>query len=900
MDLLRRISGSSTSSSDDNPFRRSISLGPLRRKSSKDSNKDRKIKKALRDQIKEYNSNQQQAYTSSPQSPLVKSRTASLLESPLLEEDTVSSPRPIRPSDERMYSHANDSNSNHSDENDLPLGVVFAGLSPRRESMLSIPFTLPKLTQNRRISEHIDPTHIGISSMNTVGTMSTMSLASSSSIPRSMTQNRRKSEAVSYFDDHMEEEEEEEASGAATRKEEPKQDRRFDKIVPYASVLPDVPEIQSASSSYSGRNFEARGSIVSFVTTNSSAPSPTNNATSSGSKRKILPYIPDDETYSYDLLPPTENQPTRQERFAAEEIEELSQKLYSKDHLKAITSDPTLLHSFSRFLASYRPSASMDLLTYYLNAKKAIKAINYANALAESLGPSPAPDRSWIHTEDEGITPVNKVLQRKASDAFKILTEQELPRYVSWVYTEIVTYNIQKKITGSEIRYLEESADQLGEVFCLTDPQRQDNPIIFASEEFHRATQYPISYVSGRNCRFLQGPKTQRHSIARLRDAIRQGHEITECFLNYKRDGTPFFNLVMVAPLLDSKGQVRYFIGAQIDVTTLVKNFVGLEGFGQLMTKQRRQSEVLDMDLDLDLVRPKHEEFKQLADLFSAEEIEKVNETGGQLYKDHKVQDPLEDLFAENRSVGEDSTIEPLFPPGSFDGTSEPEDAPQDKKPKATSPINFWSSSLKGVYRNYILVRPYPSLRILFASPSMRTPGILQSPLMSKIGGTEHVREELENALSNSRGITIKVRWLSKLEEQNPKKSEFLGRERWLHCTPLFDANGAVGVWMIVVVDEDSNLETISHHEYDISDLHGLNLGLERRPISSSTDSYRLSTSIDIGGLIRNGLACGYVRKPRDAPVIQNPEDWRNQNGNCDFVFDVPPEGEASTSQVQL
>ncbi|KAF3158337.1 hypothetical protein TWF788_004778 [Orbilia oligospora] len=787
-----------------------------------------------------------------------------------------------------MYSHANDSTSNHSDENDLPLGVVFAGLSPRRESTLSIPFTLPRLIKNRRISEHIDPMHISVGSMNTVSSTSTMSLASSASIPKSITRPRRISEAISYFDD-MEEEEEEEENTGVVRKEGPKRDERFDKIVPHVSVLPDVPEIQSASSSYSARNFEARGSIVSFVTTNSSAPSPTNNPTSSMSKRKILPYIPDNELQSYDLLPPTLNVPTRQERLTAEQIEELSQKLYSKDHLRIITSDPGLLHSFSRFLASYRPSASMDLLTYYLNAKKAIKAINYANSLAESLGPSPSPDRSWIHTEDEGITPVNKILERKAADAFKILTEQELPRYVSWVYTEIVTYNIQKKITGSEVRYLEESSNELGEVFCLTDPQRHDNPIVFASEEFHRATQYPISYVSGRNCRFLQGPKTHRHSVARLRDAVRQGHEITECFLNYKRDGTPFLNLVMVAPLLDSKGQVRYFVGAQIDVTVLAKNFVGLEGFGRLMTKQKRQSEVLDTELDLDLVRPKHAEFKQLADLFSAEEIEKVKETGGQLHKDHKIQDPLDELFAEDQNTEEDSITGPFIPPGSLGEASEGEEAPQ-KKLKTAKSINFWSSSLKGVYRNYILVRPYPSLRILFASPSMRTPGILQSPLMSKIGGSDHVREELECALSNSRGITIKVRWLSKLDEQNPKKSELLGRERWLHCTPLFDANGAVGVWMIIVVDDDSNPETISHHEYDISDLPGLDLGLERRPISSSTESYRLSTSIDISGLIRNGQACGFIRKSRDAPVIQNPEDWRAQNGNCDFIFDDPPD----------
>src|ERR1700743_3150398 len=61
----------------------------------------------------------------------------------------------------------------------------------------------------------------------------------------------------------------------------------------------------------------------------------------------------------------------------------------------------------------------------------------------------------------------------------------------------------------------------------------------------------------------------------------------------------------------------------------------------------------------------------------------------------------------------------------------------------------------------YLLVRPYPSLRILFASPALRTPGILQSPLLSRIGGSSRVRAELSDALAAGRGVTAKVRWVS-------------------------------------------------------------------------------------------------------------------------------------------
>lgn len=94
----------------------------------------------------------------------------------------------------------------------------------------------------------------------------------------------------------------------------------------------------------------------------------------------------------------------------------------------------------------------------------------------------------------------------------------------------------------------------------------------------------------------------------------------------------------------------------------------------------------------------------------------------------------------------------------------------------------------------YLLVRPYPSLRILFASPSQRVPGVLQAPFMSKIGGSNRVREELTAALEEGRGVTAKVRWITKLDEE--------GRNKWIHCTPLVGSHGNIGVWMVVIVDD--------------------------------------------------------------------------------------------------
>lgn len=69
---------------------------------------------------------------------------------------------------------------------------------------------------------------------------------------------------------------------------------------------------------------------------------------------------------------------------------------------------------------------------------------------------------------------------------------------------------------------------------------------------------------------------------------------------------------------------------------------------------------------------------------------------------------------------------------------------------------------------------------------------------MDKIGGSTRVRDELSSALAEGRGVTAKVRWISKVDED--------GRNRWIHCTPLLGSNGQIGVWMVVLVDDDQEL----------------------------------------------------------------------------------------------
>jgi hypothetical protein len=63
---------------------------------------------------------------------------------------------------------------------------------------------------------------------------------------------------------------------------------------------------------------------------------------------------------------------------------------------------------------------------------------------------------------------------------------------------------------------------------------------------------------------------TDRTTVARIRENILQGKESVELILNYREDGAPFWNLVYICPLADARGRVRYFLGAQINVSETI------------------------------------------------------------------------------------------------------------------------------------------------------------------------------------------------------------------------------------------------------------------------------------------------------------------------------------------
>ena len=106
--------------------------------------------------------------------------------------------------------------------------------------------------------------------------------------------------------------------------------------------------------------------------------------------------------------------------------------------------------------------------------------------------------------------------------------------------------------------------------FTITDPRLPDDPLVWVNPSFTRLTGYRLDEVVGRNCRLLQGPNTDPSAIRRIGDALRRCAPITEVLLNYRRDGTAYWNQVSISPVTDGSGEVVNFVGVQNDVTERV------------------------------------------------------------------------------------------------------------------------------------------------------------------------------------------------------------------------------------------------------------------------------------------------------------------------------------------
>ncbi|MFC3079011.1 histidine kinase dimerization/phosphoacceptor domain -containing protein [Phenylobacterium terrae] len=112
----------------------------------------------------------------------------------------------------------------------------------------------------------------------------------------------------------------------------------------------------------------------------------------------------------------------------------------------------------------------------------------------------------------------------------------------------------------------------------ISDARRFDQPIVFANRAFLALTGYEEAEVVGRNCRFLQGPETGAEAVETIRRALEDGGPVGVELVNYRKDGSRFWNALHISPVRDPAGEVAYFLGSQRDVTASREAELELKG----------------------------------------------------------------------------------------------------------------------------------------------------------------------------------------------------------------------------------------------------------------------------------------------------------------------------------
>ncbi len=158
-------------------------------------------------------------------------------------------------------------------------------------------------------------------------------------------------------------------------------------------------------------------------------------------------------------------------------------------------------------------------------------------------------------------------------------------------------------------KYLKDSAIHSAPVgITIANMELEDEPLIYVNDGFLEITGYDRNNVIGQNCRFLQGEKTSKLPVKKLRKAIDERKSETVELLNYKKDGTEFWNRITISPVKNDSGKITHYLGFQEDVTEFKENEKRKKVFKQHVEKSENAMFVTDKNWVIEYVNPSFEE----------------------------------------------------------------------------------------------------------------------------------------------------------------------------------------------------------------------------------------------------------------------------------------------------
>ncbi|KAK1578905.1 hypothetical protein Q3G72_034016 [Acer saccharum] len=389
---------------------------------------------------------------------------------------------------------------------------------------------------------------------------------------------------------------------------------------------------------------------------------------------------------------------------------------------------------------------------------------------------------------------------------------------------------------------LKEALATLQQTFVVSDATKPDCPIMYASSGFFSMTGYSSKQVIGRNCRFLQGAETDMNEVAKIRDAVKNGSSYCGRLLNYKKDGTPFWNLLTITPIKDEHGKAIRFIGMQVEVskytegvndkelrpnglsTSLIRYDARQkeEALGSItevvQTMKHRHSHKKTVSFDTTPKIDEHEKLNLDFVLPKSAEVGNMSTPGGQT--------PQTEPSKSSRKSARSSFMGFKGRSHSFAGHQVPQPSiePEDLMTKEIEPNDNWDSAererdmrqgidlattLERIEKNFVITDPrLPDNPIIFASDSFlelteytreeilgRNCRFLQGPETD-----QSTVSKIRDAIREQREITVQL--------INYTKS---GKKFWnlFHLQPMRDQKGELQYFIGVQLDGSDHVEPL-------------------------------------------------------------------------------------------
>ncbi|KAK1439430.1 hypothetical protein QVD17_05248 [Tagetes erecta] len=389
---------------------------------------------------------------------------------------------------------------------------------------------------------------------------------------------------------------------------------------------------------------------------------------------------------------------------------------------------------------------------------------------------------------------------------------------------------------------LKDALATLQQTFVVSDATKPDCPIMYASSGFFTMTGYSSKEVIGRNCRFLQGKDTDQKEVDKIREAVKSGSSYCGRLYNYKKDGTPFWNLLTVTPIKDENGTTIKFIGMQVEVSKY--------------TEGLNEKDLRPNGLPTSLIR--YDARQKETALGSIVEV--VQTVEGPRPRAHKIE--IQDTIVESPSLNTPGRETPLFEPTGelartsssnayntksrksirtslmgFKGRSSINESqltiePEELMTKDIARTDSWdrerardvrqgidlATTLERIEKNFVITDPrLPDNPIIFASDSFlelteftreeilgRNCRFLQGPETDQ-GTVDKIRE----AIREQREITVQL--------INYTKS---GKKFWnlFHLQPMRDQKGELQYFIGVQLDGSGHVEPLRNRLSDTTE----------------------------------------------------------------------------------